>query len=264
MISIIVPVYNAEKYIRETVESVLGQTYTDWELILVDDCSTDGSVAVIEEIIRKNSGTAGEAKEERYRLICLSKDEGGSAARARNAGIKEAKGRYIAFLDADDIWYREKLEKELNLLESLNNNAGFVFTAYEFGDENAKPNGKMTKVPEKMPFRKALSRTVIFTSTVLIDTEVIPKDMIYMPEIKSEDTATWWNILKAGHVAYGLNEPLVIYRRPQNSLSSNKVEALRRIWRLYRDVAKLNWIQSCWYFVRWAIRATFRRVVPRS
>ncbi len=252
MISIIIPVYNAENYIQATVGSVLAQTYTDWELILVDDCSTDNSAVVIEELIRLNP--------EKMRLIHLT--EGGSAARARNAGIMDAQGRYIAFLDADDIWYPEKLEKEFKYLQERG--AGLVFTAYEFGDENAKPNGRMTKVPESLPFRKALSRTVIFTSTVLIDTEVIPKDMIYMPEMKSEDTATWWKILKAGHVAYGLNEPLVIYRRPQNSLSSNKFEALRRIWRLYRDVAKLNVIQSCWYFIRWAIRATFRRVVPRS
>lgn len=252
MVSIVIPVYNAEKYIRETVESVLGQTYKDWELILVDDCSTDNSVAFIEELISANP--------EQMRLIHLT--EGGSAARARNAGIKEAQGRYIAFLDADDIWYPEKLDKELKHLQAQN--AGFVFTAYEFGDENAKPNGKMTKVPERLPFRKALSRTVIFTSTVLIDTEVIPKEMIYMPEIPSEDTATWWKILKSGHVAYGLNEPLVIYRRPQQSLSSNKKEATKRIWKLYREIAGLNGIQSCWYFIRWAIRATFRRVVPRN
>ena len=252
MISIIVPVYNAEKYIRETVESVLGQTYKDWELILVDDCSTDGSVAVIEELISANP--------EQMRLIHLT--EGGSAARARNAGIKEAQGRYIAFLDADDIWYPKKLEKEMRFLQEKN--AGLVFTAYEFGDEDARPNGKMTKVPEKLTFRKALSRTVIFTSTVVIDTEIINKELIYMPEIPSEDTATWWRILREGHTAFGLQEPLVVYRRPANSLSSNKGVAVKRIWRLYREIAELNVIQSCWYLFRWAIRATFRRVVPRS
>ena len=135
---------------------------------------------------------------------------------------------------------------------------------YEFGNENAKPNGKMTKVPEELTFRKALSRTVIFTSTVVIDTEIIDKDLIYMPEIPSEDTATWWRILKEGHTAFGLQEPLVVYRRPANSLSSNKGVAVKRIWRLYREIAELNVIQSCWYLFRWAIRATFRRVVPRS
>lgn len=262
MVSIVIPVYNAEAFIKDTMQSVIDQTYTDWEMILVDDQSTDGSAGVIENVISEHPETP-------IRLIKLS--EGGSAARARNAGIEAAQGRYIAFLDADDVWYPEKLQKETEFLKELRKgdnaetkNAGFVFTAYEFGDENAKPNGRMTKVPGKLPFRKALSRTIIFTSTVLIDTEIIPKEMIYMPEIPSEDTATWWKILKSGHVAYGLNEPLVIYRRPASSLSSNKGKAVKRIWRLYREIAGLNVIQSCWYFARWAVRATFRRVVPRS
>ena len=262
MVSIVIPVYNAEAFIKDTMQSVIDQTYTDWEMILVDDQSTDGSARVIEKVI-------AEYPKARIRLIKLS--EGGSAARARNAGIEAAQGRYIAFLDADDVWYPEKLQKETEFLEGLQKsdkaeteNAGFVFTAYEFGDENAKPNGRMTKVPEKLTFRKALSRTVIFTSTVLIDTEVINKELIHMPQIPSEDTATWWRILKEGYTAYGLKEPLVIYRRPVNSLSSNKGVAVKRIWKLYREVAKLNVIQSCWYLVRWAFKATFRRVVPRK
>lgn len=253
MVSIVIPVYNAEAFIRQTMQSVFDQTYTDWEMILVDDQSTDGSVKVIENII-------SEHPEAPIGLIKLSK--GGSAARARNAGIEASEGRYIAFLDADDVWYPKKLEKEMRFLQEKN--AGLVFTAYEFGDEDARPNGKMTKVPEKLTFRKALSRTVIFTSTVVIDTEIINKELIYMPEIPSEDTATWWRILKEGHTAFGLQEPLVVYRRPANSLSSNKGVAVKRIWRLYREIAELNVIQSCWYLFRWAIRATFRRVVPRS
>ncbi len=249
MISIIVPVYNAENYIKKTIECVQRQTYTDWELLLVDDCSRDGSVSVIEEII-KGAG-------DHIRLLCQSKNSG--AAAARNAGVDAAKGRYIAFLDADDLWREDKLEKELAFMQEKG--AGFVFTSYHFGDENAVPTGKMTRVPKTLTYKQALCRTVIFTSTVLFDTQIVPKGLCKMPLIGSEDTATWWNILRTGIVAYGLDEPLVIYRRPGKSLSSNKGKAIARIWGLYRNVAKLSVPVSAVYMVRWAWRAAARRIV---
>ena len=248
LISIIVPVYNAAKYLRTTIETVRNQTYESWELILVDDCSQDESRDIIEAAIRESS--------ERIRLICLEKNAG--AAEARNAGIDAARGRYIAFLDADDIWYPEKLEKELQFLKE--SGAGFVFTAYQYGDENAMPTGKAVRVPHTLTYREALSRTIIFTSTVLFDTEKIGKDLIHMPKIASEDTATWWQILMTGVTAYGLNEPLVIYRRPGSSLSSNKLAAIKRIWDLYRKIAGLSVPESAWHFAGWAVHASLRRV----
>ena len=250
MISIIVPVYNAKKYIGETIQSVRGQTYTDWELILVDDCSPDGSADYIEKLLE-------ESGDGRIRLIRKSQNEG--AAMARNTGLEVAQGRYIAFLDADDLWAPEKLEEELAYMNEVG--AGFVFTSYHFGDESAVPTGKAVHVPETLNYRQALSRTVIFTSTVLIDTEKIGKELIRMPQIASEDTATWWRILKSGVMAHGLDKLLVIYRRPGKSLSSNKVKAVKRIWGLYRKVAGLDVAQSAWYLAGWAVRASWRRVV---
>lgn len=249
MISIVVPVYNAESYIKKTIEMVRRQTYTDWELILVDDASTDNSVGVIEEELVSQP-------DERIRLVRKEKNVG--AANARNTGVDLAAGRYLAYLDADDVWIADKLQKELQFMQEQK--VGFVFTGYEFGDEEANGTGKVVHVPEQLTYRQALSRTVIFTTTVLFDTELIPKELIRMPDVKSEDTATWWQILRNGYTAYGMDEVTAIYRRPANSLSSNKFEAMKRIWNLYRKVEKLDFFASCYYFCFWAVRATLRRI----
>ncbi|MBQ7615532.1 MAG: glycosyltransferase family 2 protein [Butyrivibrio sp.] len=248
MVSIIVPVYNAAKYIEDTIRMVEQQTYKDWELILVDDGSRDGSAEVIERVIS--------SRKKRIRLI--KKDKNAGAAEARNTGIDASSGRYIAFLDADDIWKPEKLEKQIAFMEATG--AAFSYHAYEFGDENARPTGKVVHVPKTMNFKQALSRTIIFTTTVMFDTEKIDMEIIHMPKVPSEDTATWWRILKCGYLAYGLDENLAIYRRPGKSLSSNKLEALYRIWFLYRNIANLSILESLFYFGGWAVRATLRRL----
>lgn len=248
-ISIVVPVYNAANYIRQTVDMVLKQTFSDWELILVEDCSKDNSAEVLRSLER-------ELQEPRIRVIYKEKNEG--AAKARNTGIDAATGRYLAFLDADDIWMDDKLEKELAFMKEKQ--TAFVFTAYEFGDENAVGTGKIVKVPETLTYKKALSRTIIFTSTTMFDLSILGKDMVKMPCVPSEDTATWWRILRAGYAAYGYPEVTTIYRRPPQSLSSNKGTAIYRIWYLYREVEKLPLITSIFCFVGWAFRATLRRL----
>ena len=227
---------------------VAAQTYGNWELLLVDDGSEDDSREKIRE-----SMESGDA---RIRLIEKQQNEG--AARARNTGIEASKGRYVAFLDADDLWMPDKLEKELAFMKEKQ--AAFVFTAYEFGDEDAKRTGKVVNVPPSLTYFKALSRTVIFTTTVMLDTERTGRELIRMPEVKSEDTATWWKILKNGFTAYGLNEVLAVYRRPARSLSSNKLEAIRRIWNLYRKQEKLSLWYSVYNLFFWAVRATMRRL----
>lgn len=247
MVSIIVPVYKAAPYIAETIEMVRRQTYQNWELILVDDHSPDDSAKIIQNMIQET---------EPIRLIRKEQNEG--AARARNTGIEQAKGRYIAFLDADDVWLPQKLERELIFMKDKQ--AAFVFTAYEFGDEKAQGTGKIVTVPERLTYRKALSRTVIFTTTVMFDLEKLTKEQIRMPEVESEDTATWWKVLRAGYTAYGLNEVLAIYRRPAGSLSSNKFMAMKRIWNLYRREEGLTVSVSAFCFCLWAIRATLRRI----
>lgn len=246
-ISIVVPVYNAGKFLEETIACVRDQTYENWELLLVDDCSTDNSLSLIENW-RQKDGRIHPVRQERNQ----------GAARARNRGVAEASGRYIAFLDADDLWVSRKLETELAFMRRRQ--AAFVFTGYEFADEAGKGLGKVVKVPASLDYRQALKNTTIFTSTTLFDTRLINKELLRMPDIRSEDTAAWWNILRNGYTAYGLDENLVLYRRSAGTLSSDKLEAVRRIWRLYREAEGLSVIYSAYNFLFYAVRAVLRRV----
>lgn len=248
-VSVIVPVYNVQEYIAETIDCVRNQTYDDWELLLVNDCSTDSTVKVIEEYLQHNP-------DERIRLI--QQQENGGAAKARNTGLARARGRYIAYLDSDDLWEREKLSHQLAFMEEKG--AAFSFTGYEFADETGRGLGKVVRVPAVMNYKQALKNTTIFTTTVMFDTARIPRELLEMPQVKSEDTALWWKVLRNGYPAYGLDENLVKYRRVGKSLSSNKLEAVRRIWNLYRKVEGLGVLQSMWNFCFWAVKAVARRV----
>lgn len=247
MVSIVVPVYNAERFLPETIGLVQKQTYRDWELILVDDCSSDNGAAIVRQYAKDDT---------RIRLIQQEVNAG--AARSRNLGISRANGRYLCFLDADDIWTSQKLEKELVYMKEKK--AAFVFTGYEFADAKGEGLGKIVHVPETISYEQALKNTTIFTSTVMIDRDKIADTDIYMPQIASEDTATWWHILKKYQIGYGLDENLVRYRRTEGTLSSNKLVAIQRIWGLYRRQEKLSWCKSIYCMFFWAFRAVLRRV----
>ena len=248
-VSIIVPVYNVEKVITGTMDSVRSQTCDNWELLLVLDGCTDGTEHVIRQYCERTQDI-------RIRVILQPKNMG--AARARNRGVAEASGRYIAYLDSDDLWRQDKLEKQLDFMKQKD--AAFSFTGYEFADENGKGLGKIVRVPAVMEYKDALKNTTIFTTTVMFDTEKIDKKLLEMPDIKSEDTALWWKVLRNGYRAYGLDENLALYRRAGNTLSSNKLEAIRRIWNLYRKSEKLSLVKSACYFCYWAVRAVKRRI----
>lgn len=247
LVSIVVPVYNAEKFLKDTIQTVLEQTYPNWELLLVDDCSNDNSVDIIKEYVKDDK---------RIRLLKNEKNSG--AALTRNHGIKEAKGTYLCFLDADDLWEKEKLEKQLKFMKD--NCCAFSFTDYEFADSNGIPNGKKVKVPKTINYKQALKNTTIFTSTVMFDLRKLTKEDITMPNVKSEDTATWWKVLKKIEYAYGINNIMVLYRRSANTLSSNKIKAVKRIWDLYRNVEKLTFLASIYNFSWYCFNALKRRV----
>lgn len=246
LVSIIVPVYNAEQFIEETVESVLHQSWQDWELLLINDGSTDRSGQLIDALAKKDA---------RIKSIHIPN---GGAANARNEGTRRAQGRYLSFLDADDLWEPKKLELQMEFIRKQE--AAFVFTGYEFADEKGIGTGKVVRVPGTLSYKEALKNTTIFTSTVLFDMKKTGRELLFMPQIKSEDTALWWKVLRNGYTAYGLNENLVRYRRAGKSLSSNKLEAIRRIWNLYRKAEGLSVAASMKYFVYWAFHAVARRV----
>lgn len=248
LVSIIIPVYNASRFLEETINSIQEQTYSNWEAIFIDDCSSDNSYNLIKKY---------QKEDKRIKLIKNKTNSG--AAVSRNNGINHAEGDYICFLDADDKWHPEKLEKQINFMQELN--CEFSFTGYQFANEKCNPNGKIVSVPDKINYQQALKNTTIWTSTVMFDMGKLTKDDIYMPNIKrGQDTATWWKVLKKIEYAYGLNEVLSYYRRTNNSLSANKLTALKRTWNLYRNVEHLNILSSFYNFCWYCFNAVRRRV----
>lgn len=247
LVSIVVPVYNAENFLADTINSVLEQSYNNFELILVNDCSKDNSKDVYKKF--KND----------TRIKWIDQKINGGAALARNKGIEIANGRYICFLDADDKWDKEKLAKQVEFMKKQN--CAFSFTGYEFADQNCIPNGKKVYVPNTITYKQALKNTTIWTSTVMFDIDKLTKEDIYMPNVRrGQDSATWWKVLKKIDKAYGLNEILSYYRRDTNTLSSNKIKALKRTWYLYRQVEKLNIFKSCYCFCWYCFNAVRRRI----
>ncbi|MBR3280735.1 MAG: glycosyltransferase family 2 protein [Clostridia bacterium] len=244
LVSIVIPVYNAEKFLDDTIKCVLGQTYTNWEVLLINDCSKDKSKEIAQKYLNE-------------KIKWFDQEKNGGPAIARNKGIELAKGRYICYLDADDLWNKEKLEKQVNFMQEKD--CEFSFTGYEFANSEGVPNGKKVYVPEKITYKQALKNTTIWTTTAMFDMKKLTKEDIYMIDVKSEDTATWWKILKKIDYAYGLNEILAYYRRTEGTLSSNKFQAIKRIWNLYRNVEHLNLFSSCYNFIIYAIRAVLRR-----
>jgi len=197
------------------------------------------------------------AKDNRIKLHSNKQNSG--AAISRNKGIDAAKGRYIAFLDADDFWLPTKLEKQVEFMQKQD--CAFSFTGYEFANENGKPNGKKVHVPRTITYKQALKNTIIFTSTVMFDVQKITKQLAHMPNIqRGQDTATWWKILKTIDSAYGLDEVLSYYRRTCESLSANKLTALRRTWNLYLNVEKLSLTYSLYCFSVYTFNASKRRI----
>ncbi|MBC1813600.1 glycosyltransferase family 2 protein [Listeria booriae] len=232
MVSIIMPAHNAAAYIQGAIDSVLAQSWTDFELLILDDCSTDSTV----EIIRDYTDS-------RIRLHVLENNLG--AAATRNYGIRQAKGRYLAFLDSDDCWKPEKLKLQLAFMQE--NKVVLSYTAYDVMSADGKQITGRVDVPESVNYRYLLRNTIIGCLTVMIDTK--QTGLVQMPDFKgAEDTATWLSILKEGHVAKGLTEPLALYRKGNTSLSSNKIQMAKHIWRVYRENQNMSIFTALTHF----------------
>ena len=226
LVSIITPVYNAESVIEKTITSVLNQSYQNWELILVDDCATDKSAEIIQRM------AASESRLKYYKL-----EQNSGAAVARNKGIEMANGSYMAFLDADDYWLEDKLQRELDLMKEKD--CAFVYAATQMINEHDEKIGDYTPVPEWTDYNHLLKRTVIATSTVLLDMNKIGD--FSMPLRRSgQDYATWLMLLRRVDKAYGINEPLTLYRISPKSLSSNKFKSIKQVYGIQTKDEGLN------------------------
>ena len=236
LVSIITPVYKCEKLIASTIECVLKQTYNNWEMILIDDCSPDNSGKIIKKYLKQDK---------RIKYIKLKENSG--AAVARNTALKKSKGRFVAYLDADDLWKPEKLEKQLKFM--LKHSYAFTCTDYEKIDENDNYL-KDIKIPEKVDYNLFLRNTIIQTVGVMVDTKITGKELLIMPNIRRrQDAATWCQLLKNGYDCYEVPETLSYYRVVSNSLSSNKFKAVKMNWYWYRKIEKLSLFKTLYCFI---------------
>ena len=246
LVSVITPSYNSSKFIDECVNSVISQSYTNWELLIVDDCSDDSSKELLLDL---------ERRDERIQVIFLDNNIG--AANARNVAILKAKGKYIAFLDSDDSWDSQKLYKQISFM--IKNEIAFSYTSYQSISENGLDIIRVINAPYKMSYNNYLKNTIIGCLTVVIDKEKVGD--FEMPSIRSShDMALWLLIMKRGFDAYGLNENLANYRIVSASNSSSKLDAANDVWRVYRQFERLSFFYSTWCFLNYAFNAVIRRI----
>ena len=239
LVSVIMPTYNCAKFIEESIKSVLDQTLTDWELQIVDDSSTDNTKEVLRPYLERYS---------QIHYICLTQN-GGPAA-ARNEAIQRAAGRYVAFLDSDDLWYPQKLEKQLAFMEQTG--AEFSATAYERMAEDGSPQGVALYPPPKTDYQKMIRLSnPVGNLTVIYDQDALGRYTI-PPIRKRNDFALWLKILKDTPYCYGMQEVLARYRVRANSVSNSKFGLIKCQWQLYHDIEQLGVLRSCWGMSCWA------------
>lgn len=241
LVSIITPTFNSGEFIGEAIESVQRQTYGYWEMLIVDDASWDETCKIVERFAESD---------DRIKFARLTENSG--PAIARNVAIKKASGRFIAFLDSDDVWREEKLEHQLALFKKTN--APLVYSMYEKIDQYGHKQGRIVTVPERIDYAGLLNATVIATVTAIYDTDCVGR--VLMPDIrKRQDYALWLKILRMGGEAHAVMEPLAYLRKRPGSVSSNKASAAKYVWRVYRDMEKLSIPASLFHFCHYAFRA---------
>ncbi len=239
LVSIITPVYNTERFLRFCILSVLNQSFRDWELILINDCSTDNSQKVMDEFAQLDS-----------RIISIANQENVGSGETRNRGIRMARGRFLCFLDSDDRWKPEKLESQIGFLKSTGH--AFTFSSYDFIDSSGN-SIKAPKIVTSQPidYEFLLKRTEIFTSTVMIDLEQTGK--IFMPlHRRKQDYGLWLSLLKSGHQAYGMKEILAEYRLREGSATSKKWTLVWKHVVFLKQTQGFGWGRSLIYTGHWA------------
>jgi teichuronic acid biosynthesis glycosyltransferase TuaG len=246
LVSVIMPVFNSGKYLEQSVHSVINQTYKSWELWLADDASTDGSKQIMQRC---------EQEDARIRCIYLNNNVG--AANARNVAINKAGGRFIAFLDSDDLWKAEKLETQVKFMHQYN--SALSHTYYNIIDENGNESNITIKAPLKLSYKQLLKNNTIGCLTAMYDVNKTGK--MFMPNIKRRhDYGLWLDLLKKGFTAHCIPQSLALYRRQQSSLSANKINVLKYNWQILREQQKLPLIKSTYYFSCFIINKTFKYI----
>lgn len=243
LVSIIVPAYCASNHIEETIKSVISQTYCDWEMIIIDDCSSDNTCNLVEYWCEKDT---------RIKLYHMPVNSGPAAT--RNMGLENANGRWIAFLDSDDYWLPQKLKISIEF--AVKNNAAIIFTGFKRINADGSKVGKYISVPNTLNYNDFLGNTAIATSTVLIDKEKFSD--IRMQSVYYDDFVCFLEILKAGFLAYGLDEDLMRYRVINGSISRNKLRSALEVWNVYRKIERLSLSLSIRSFTSYAIRALIK------
>lgn len=247
MVSIVMPAYNCEKFIGKAIKSVQDQTWTEWELIIIDDCSTDHTYDTADTYAQKDT-----------RIRLLRQEQNSGVACARNRGIQEAKGDMIAFLDSDDAWVSTKLEKQLELQRETR--AEIIYCSYDFIDENDETIRKPFIVPGITNYDKMLASSVISCSTALIKTSLL-KEHLFQPEYYHEDYVLWMELLAIPVRAVGNREVLAHYRQLSGSRSNNKKNAAKQRWFVYRNVLHLGMIKSLNAFAKYALLGMIKYVL---
>lgn len=250
LVSIIMPSYNSAKYISEAIESVIDQTYTNWELLITDDCSTDNSRDIIKQYAETDS---------RVKLFCLNENSG--AGVARNNSIKEAKGRFIAFLDSDDRWMPNKLEVQIKFM--LDNGYELTYSSYDVCNQSGDIVSKVTCL-NRLSYKTLTRDNGIGCLTAIYDTKNIGK--IYMPTIrKRQDWGLWLSIIKKTKFAYGIKDKYLAIYRDSNGLSSSKIKLLKANFNLYNKVEKYNKLTSfillVFYFLPYYFYKKFKQKI---
>ncbi len=243
LVSIITPAFRCSSVIGETIQSVIAQTHSHWEMLIAEDCSPDDTREVVRHWTTVDS---------RIKLISLERN--GGPALARNASLERAAGRWIAFLDSDDLWLPNKLQRSLDHARARD--AAFVFTGFRRIQADGGSRGRYIGVPSTLSYRQLLGNTAIATSTVLLDATKV--GTVRMKRTYYDDFDCWLQILKQGHIAQGLDEDLMRYRVMGQSVSRNKRNSASKVWHAYRDLERLSLPAAAWYFSQYALRGLLK------
>ena len=244
LVSIVMPARDTAPYIEAAIRSIQEQTRRDWELVVVDDGSTDETPRIVERMAAADS---------RIRLLRTMKSSGPGPA--RNAGVEQARGRWLAFLDSDDLWSPDKLERQLSFMRARE--AALSTHGYVIASRDLVPTGHPVSVPEVIRYRELLCNTIILTTTVMVDrTRVGGLELPPLPQ--HEDLVLWFSILRRGWIFHGMPGQLATYRLRPRSASRNKLRSVKRMWRIYRRTEGLSRPDAASCFAQYVLRALWK------